>query len=87
MSGAKANPKLSQIPLDTQLKIALRSKIIQVLYLQVSSDAAGELTGSERKSGDWFCYNIYLLRMRELVFVAQLQCLVLKQTQRYSKLL
>ena len=46
MSGAKANPKLSQIPFDTQLKIALRSKIIQALYLQVSSNAVGELTGA-----------------------------------------
>ena len=46
MFGVKANPTLFQITLDTQLKIALRSKIIQVLYLQVSSNAAGELTGA-----------------------------------------
>lgn len=46
MSGAKANPKLSQIPIDTQLQIAIRSKIIQVLYLQVSSNAIGELPGA-----------------------------------------
>ena len=42
----KQTQTLFQITLDTQLKIALRSKIIHALYLHVSSDAAGELTGA-----------------------------------------
>ena len=46
MFGAKAKPNLSQVTFDTQLKIAIRSKIIPVLYLQDSIDATGELTGA-----------------------------------------